>query len=111
MLQTRDIARTRAWYEAVLGFACTAEDSGSWCRLERDGVALMFMCNDHLGDPHATATQYIYVDDVLGLWDGIKHACTAEWGPQAMPYGLTEFAIRDPNGYLLSFGGQPAKPA
>jgi hypothetical protein len=21
-----------------------------------------------------------------------------------MPYGLTEFAVKDPNGYLLSFG-------
>jgi hypothetical protein len=23
-----------------------------------------------------------------------------------MPYGMLEFAIRDPNGYLLSFGQQ-----
>ncbi len=27
-----------------------------------------------------------------------------EWGPEEMPYGMLEFAIRDPNGYLLSFG-------
>jgi hypothetical protein len=25
-------------------------------------------------------------------------------GPEEMPYGLTEFAVKDPNGYLLSFG-------
>ena len=30
--------------------------------------------------------------------------CAAEWGPEDMPYGMTEFAVRDPNGYLLSFG-------
>jgi hypothetical protein len=25
-------------------------------------------------------------------------------GPERMPYGMLEFAIKDPNGYLLSFG-------
>jgi len=61
-----------------------------------------------LGPPHATATQYIYVDDVYELWRSIKERCTAEWGPQQMPYGLIEFALKDPNGYLLSFG-QPVR--
>jgi hypothetical protein len=64
----------------------------------------MFMHNAHLGAPHATATQYICVDDVLGLWSSIRDRCKAEWGPEKMPYGMLEFAIRDPNGYLLSFG-------
>jgi hypothetical protein len=60
--------------------------------------------NAHLGPPHATATQYFTVDDVDALWDGVKRHCRAEWGPEDMPYGLREFAIKDPNGYLLSFG-------
>jgi hypothetical protein len=41
---------------------------------------------------------------VMMLWDSIKDRCSAEWGPQRMPYGMLEFAIRDLNGYLLSFG-------
>jgi uncharacterized glyoxalase superfamily protein PhnB len=103
MLQVRDIARTVAWYETVLSFLCTGKEDG-WCRLERDGVALMFMRNAHLGEPHATATQYIYVDDAMALWNAIKDSVTAEWGPEQMPYGMLEFAIKDPDGYLLSFG-------
>jgi uncharacterized glyoxalase superfamily protein PhnB len=103
MLQARDLARTIAWYETVLGFRCTGKEDG-WCRLERDQVALMFMRNAHLGEPHATATQYIYVDDVMALWNAIKDRVTAEWGPEQMPYGMLEFAIKDPDGYLLSFG-------
>jgi catechol 2,3-dioxygenase-like lactoylglutathione lyase family enzyme len=63
MLQTSDMAKTIAWYTSVLNFRCVARE-GSWSRLERDDVALMFMKNDHLGAPHATATQYIYVSDV-----------------------------------------------
>jgi uncharacterized glyoxalase superfamily protein PhnB len=104
MLQTDDIGRTRRWYEDVLGFSCVSAPDDGWCRLERDDIALMFMRNEHLGRPHATATQYIYVDDVYELWNSIRHNCTAEWGPEKMPYGMIEFAIRDPNGYLLSFG-------
>ena len=107
MLQTTDMAVTRIWYEDVLWFRCVSGADDSWCRLERDAIAIMFMHNAHLGPPHATATQYIYVGDVWGLWDQIKDRCTAEWGPERMPYGLIEFAVKDPNGYLLSFG-QPA---
>jgi uncharacterized glyoxalase superfamily protein PhnB len=107
MLQTSDMAKTIAWYTSVLNFRCVARE-GSWSRLERDDVALMFMKNDHLGAPHATATQCIYVSDVAALWDSIKDRVTAEWGPEKMAYGMLEFAIKDPNGYLLSFG-QPVK--
>jgi catechol 2,3-dioxygenase-like lactoylglutathione lyase family enzyme len=103
MLHTNDIDGTRRWYELVLGFRCVAVQD-EWCRLVRDDVAIMFMRNAHLGSPHATATQYIYVDDVMGVWNSIKDRCSAEWGPEEMAYGTIEFAIKDPNGYLLSFG-------
>ena len=103
MLQSADLARTEAWYAGTLGFRRAGCAEG-WLRLERDGVALMFMTNDHLGAPAATATQYIYVDDARGLWESVRDRVTAEWGPEEMPYGMLEFAIRDPDGYLLSFG-------
>jgi hypothetical protein len=92
MLQCDDIEATKAWYQSVLGFACVGEVAGNWCRLERDGAAIMFMKNDHPGAPNATATQYISVDDVMTLWDSIKDRCRAEWGPERMPYGMLEFA-------------------
>jgi uncharacterized glyoxalase superfamily protein PhnB len=104
MLQTTNMENTIAWYASVLGFQCTAREAEVWSRLQRDAVTLMFMRNDHLGAPSATATQYIYVDNVLSLWDTIRDRVAAEWGPEEMPYGMLEFAIKDPNGYLLSFG-------
>lgn len=104
MLQTDNISRTREWYESTLGFQCVAAQGDEWCRLVRDDVAIMFMHDDHLGSPYATATQYIYVDDVMAVWNSVKHRCSAEWGPEKMPYGMIEFAVKDPNGYLLSFG-------
>jgi hypothetical protein len=103
MLQASDLQRTVDWYGSILGFRCVAMEA-LWCRIERDGAALMFMRNAHMGAPQATATQYIYVDDVYALWDSIKDRVSAEWGPQEMPYGMLEVAIKDPDGYLLSFG-------
>jgi uncharacterized glyoxalase superfamily protein PhnB len=108
MLQSSDLQRTIDWYGSILGFKCIGREEG-WCRLERDGVWLMFMRNAHLGAPHATATQYIYVDDLDALWEQIKDRVQAEWGPEDMPYGMKEFAIKDPDGYLLSFGEELEK--
>src|ERR1700754_4668234 len=99
MLQTRDVEKTREWYETVLGFTCIERAEG-WLRLARDGAVIMFMNNDYLGEPHATATQYFYVDDARTIWEAVKSHCRSEWGPEDMPYGMTEFAIKDPNGYL-----------
>jgi uncharacterized glyoxalase superfamily protein PhnB len=104
MLHTEDVSGTAAWYAEVLGFEKSGQDGERWCALSRDGVTIMFMRNDHLGTPGATATQYVYVDDVMALWAAIEGRVAAEWGPERMPYGMLEFAIRDPNGYLLSFG-------
>ena len=109
MLQTSDMDRTISWYGDVLGFRCVRRIADGWCHLRQGGVSLMFMKNDHVGTPHATATQYIYVDDVDELWEALKDRVTAEWGPETMSYGMREFAIRDPDGYLLSFG-EPLSP-
>lgn len=104
MLQSSDMTRTIAWYRDMLGFECTGLVEGEWSCVERDGVKLMFMMNDHVGAPHATATQYFKVDDVDGLWRTLEQRIAAEWGPEDMSYGVREFAIKDPDGYLLSFG-------
>ncbi len=104
MLQSADIAATIAWYRDRLGFELSGRMEDNWCRLERDGVAIMFMTNAHLGAPAATATQYFAVDDVMALYNRLKDHVAVEWGPEQMPYDMLEFAIRDNNGYLLSFG-------
>jgi uncharacterized glyoxalase superfamily protein PhnB len=110
MLQTESIPETKQWYAEALGFTCVSRPDDNWCHLVKDKVELMFMTNDHLGKPQATATQYIVVDDVMTLYDDIKHRVTVEWGPERMSYGKLEFAIRDNNGYLLSFGQDISRP-
>ena len=104
MLHTQDMDKTIQWYVDILGFELRERSGDDWCSLVRGDAAIMFMQNDHFGTPEATATQYFYVDDVPALWESLKDDVTAEWGPEIFDYGMLEFAIRDPNGYLLSFG-------
>jgi catechol 2,3-dioxygenase-like lactoylglutathione lyase family enzyme len=103
MLQAADLNATVTWYTSVLGFKCAAQEEG-WARLERDEVALMFITDQEFGSPQVTGVQYIYVDDAMALWNDIKNRVTAERGPEQTDYGMLEFTIKDPNGYLLSFG-------
>jgi hypothetical protein len=85
MLQCNDIEATKDWFSSILGFRCVGQMESRVVSAERDGVAIMCMRNDHLGAPTATAIQYMYVDDVLGLWNSLKDRCSAEWGPEQMP--------------------------
>jgi uncharacterized glyoxalase superfamily protein PhnB len=105
MLQTNNMESTIQWYQSVLGFSIEAQsDDKSWCSLTRDDAALMLSHEDHPATANDAVTLYIYTDDAAGLWNSIKDRCKAEWGPEQAPYGMLEFAIKDPNGYLICFG-------
>ena len=87
MLQAADLNATVTWYTSVLGFKCAAQEEG-WARLERDGVALMFITDREFGSPQVTGVQYIYVDDAMALWNDIKNRVTAERGNDPRGFGL-----------------------
>jgi catechol 2,3-dioxygenase-like lactoylglutathione lyase family enzyme len=104
MLHTKDMDRTVAWYETVLGFEHTGPKADGWCCLSRDGVSIMFMNNANLGEPTQRQPSISPSMTLMRCGTEIRAHCQAEWGPEDFSYGLREFAIKDPNGYLLSFG-------
>jgi uncharacterized glyoxalase superfamily protein PhnB len=113
MLKTRDLAQTIAFYTQTLGFTVTnqmndGDGKPSWVGLDWNGVGLMFYSSDSLdsppGPPAMTGVLYFNPRDVRALWAHLKDRAPIEWELQEMPYGMLEFAIRDPNGYILSFG-------
>ena len=73
--------------------------------LDRDAVSLGFFTPDaHRGRVTiGTADLYLGADDVMGLHAAIKDVVPVEWGPEVYFYGRREFAVRDPDGYLLIF--------
>lgn len=107
MLQTRKMTETIAFYTQILGFSVAGLAGGNdpyWCSLERDGVRIMFMTNDHVGEPRLSGTLYLNMTGVLAHHEAIKNSVEVLWGPEDFDYGMREFAIRENNGYTISFG-------
>lgn len=107
MLQTTDMARTLAFYTGVLGFTvanASPVENPTWCVLQHGRVEIMFMSNNHLGSPAMTGTLYIQTTGVRAWHAALAGQVEVLWGPELYPYGMLEFAIKDCNGYTLSFG-------
>jgi catechol 2,3-dioxygenase-like lactoylglutathione lyase family enzyme len=107
-LPVADLGRTVAFYTRVLGFQVSVlwpERAPTFVVLDRDSVSLGFFTPDALRGPVmiGTADLYLGADDVLGLHAAFKDHVTVEWGPEVYFYGRREFAVRDPDGYLLIF--------
>ena len=119
MLKVKDLSETIAFYTDTLAFSVAnrmADDDGNpyWCALEWGGASVMFYSMDSLdvppGPPCMTGVLYFNPKDVTALWTHLKDLAPVEWELQKMHYGMLEFAIRDCNGYILSFG-QPTEDA
>jgi len=107
-LPVADLGRTIAFYIRVLGFQVSVlwpDDRPTFAILDRDAVSLGFFTPDaHRGQVTiGTADLYLGTEDVPGLHAAIKDVVTVEWGPEVYVYGRREFAVRDPDGYLLIF--------
>ena len=105
-LLARDMAVTRKFYEA-LGFCLSggSPDSG-WMELKFGSARLQFYTEapiGTLGTPSFSGTIYLRVSNVDSIADALKADFAFEWGPETMDYGVREFALRDPSGYLLAF--------
>ena len=113
MLKTKDLGETIAFYTKQLGFSVANQMEGddgrpSWCCLRSGDVEVMFYSaaglNEPPGVPTMTGVLYFNPKDVRAAWAQLKDSGKVEWELQEMPYGMLEFAIRDCNGYILSFG-------
>jgi uncharacterized glyoxalase superfamily protein PhnB len=112
MLQAREMQRTIDFYTEILDFKLSSswpKENPVWCMLERDSASVMFMINEHVGEPRMSGTLYMETTDVLALYNRISGKVEVQWGPEVYEYGMHEFAIKDCNGYTLSFG-QPVEP-
>ena len=122
MLAVNDPDETLDFYEKVLGFKCVgkmAHEEGAtpfWFEVRRGDTWMMFTWSEphehepgeeHSHDPALSGALYINCDDADALYDEIKSAGGKfEQEPTTQPYGMRDFSIQDPNGYLLIFGSQ-----
>lgn len=103
----RDLHRTMEFYTRQLGFTVEVlwpDERPTFAILCRDEASLgFFESSDHRPNSIGHAEFYIQVTDAPGLYDSLKDQIPIEWGPEVYSYGRREFALRDPDGYLIIF--------
>jgi catechol 2,3-dioxygenase-like lactoylglutathione lyase family enzyme len=110
-----DVARTGDYYREVLGFEreYAAGDPPEFAVYSRSGSPIMFrrVADATLIRPNesqgGTWDVFFWVNDIVALYDELsRKGAVAVYAPVVQPYGMKEFAVRDPNGYVLGFGQQ-----
>jgi uncharacterized glyoxalase superfamily protein PhnB len=114
MLHARSLDATIAFYVDSLGFTLDGtwpSDDPTWCSLRSGAARIMFTSDPSEGplEPMVTGSIYFYPADVDAFFDALPATVASLHGPQDTPWGMREFSLEDPNGYLLKFG-QPATP-
>lgn len=110
-LPTTNLAQTIGFYTSTLGFRLGSmwpDDAPTFAILNRDHIDLQFSVAPAPGSPETTIC--IDVTDSVALHRRLVEKLPIEWGPEVYWYGRREFAIRDPNGYLIIFSEETDEP-
>ena len=115
-MMVEDVDRTVAFYREVLGFevVMTVPDEGpfDWAMVRRDGVELMFQSRASLAAEYpeleartagGALTLYLDVKDAAGLYERLRDRVAVVKESHTTFYGKREFAIRDTDGFILTF--------
>jgi catechol 2,3-dioxygenase-like lactoylglutathione lyase family enzyme len=110
-----DVSETARWYSEKLGFrvvgAVPKREPYVYASVMRGGAELMLLAlAGHAGaEPPARVggswNAYIRADGIGALWEAVKDEPFVRTPLTHQPYGDWEFEVRDPNGYVLVFGG------
>jgi uncharacterized glyoxalase superfamily protein PhnB len=116
-LVTNDIPRAVAFYRDVLGFnvmtTVPEAEPFVFVLLERDGVNVFL--NDLktvLHDtPDATSlvvgqsgvAMFFLIDDATAMWEQVRHRAPVVMALKDQWYGMREFTVTDPDGYVVTF--------
>lgn len=118
-----DLVASVAWYRDVLGFS----DPPLWgeppcfAMPQRDGLIVMLQLaaaaavqpNSRRRDDAEAWDAFFWCADSEPLWQAFRAAgVDVVYPPVDRPcYGMREFAVRDPDGYVLCFGHHIEAPA
>jgi uncharacterized glyoxalase superfamily protein PhnB len=111
-----DVGDTARWYSANLGFdlvgAVPKKEPFVFASLIRGPVEIMLLAladyeKPDLRDrrPAGLWDAYIRVDGVYALYQSVEGKPFIQMPLKHQSYGDWEFEVRDPNGYVLVFGG------
>jgi len=111
-----DVAGTARWYSERLGFHAAGtvpkHEPYVYASLQRDGAEIMLLSLAGYQKPDLRARRpeglwdaYIRMRGVRTLYEIVRGEEFIQMPLKQQPYGDWEFEVRDPNGYVLVFGG------
>jgi uncharacterized glyoxalase superfamily protein PhnB len=111
-----DIAGTARWYTEHLGFEVRGHapdhEPYVYASLQRDGAEIMLLNLDGYQKPDITDRRpgglwdaYVRMRGVRAMYERVCGQGFLKMPLKKQPYGDWEFEVRDPNGYVLVFGG------
>jgi uncharacterized glyoxalase superfamily protein PhnB len=108
-----DVGATIRWYETQLGFTgdpFPANEPFVFAILRRDKVEIMLQRVANYVKPNLNDQRdggvwdaYFRISGIEELYDAVKTKLEIKQPLHRQPYGLTEFEVKDPNGYVLVF--------
>jgi lactoylglutathione lyase len=119
-LFTNDLDRSVGFYRDVLGFAVvtTVPDAPPFvfALLQRDDVTVYVndMANASREMPDASGmasvvvgrsgvTLFVHMEGIAALWETVRLQAPVVMPLKHQWYGLTEFSVADPDGYIVTF--------
>lgn len=111
-----DVAATARWYAEHLGFHTAghvpSHEPYVYASIQRGGAEIMLLGLADYRKPDLTNLRpaglwdaYIRTDGVRTLYNEVADHPFVKMRLQKQPYGDWEFEVRDPNDYILVFGG------
>jgi len=111
-----DVAATARWYAEHLGFHTAGtvpkQEPYVYASVQRNGAEIMLLSLPGYEKPDLSSRQpqglwdaYIRMTGVHALYDSVRGEPFVQMPLKHQPYGDWEFEVRDPNGYVLVFGG------
>ncbi len=111
-----DVAATARWYRDELGFEIRGmfpkQPPFAYASLMRGGAEIMLLSLANYRKPDLSARRpegvwdaYLRMEGVRALYETLRERSIIQMQMKQQPYGEWEFEVRDPNGYVLVFGG------
>jgi predicted lactoylglutathione lyase len=107
-----DVGKTTRWYAQYLGFTVSTFPKNEpfvFGSMQRDDAEVMLLRQENFVKPEIVRPAgvwdaYIRIDGVQEFYESVSKNVPIQSAPTKQPYGMWEFEVRDPNGYVLVFG-------
>ena len=108
-----EVGKTARWYQQHLGFTVSTFPKNEpfvYGSVWRDGAEIMLLRQENFVKPEIMRPggvwdAYIRMSGVQEFYESVREDVPIQMALTKQTYGDWEFEVRDPNGYVLVFGG------